>query len=213
MIKGLCGLPGGGKSTSMAEMALRAQKAGRLVFSNCPMRGCYQLSVEMFAKNQFPAGSLVMVDEANMSFNSRQWRMLDHEAYKMFALHRHYGLDLVFATQHPARLDVSIRELIAVWIECSAVRIPFSDKVLWFEQREYLCEDQVFSGAEPVSFRRFLPKKRIYEAFDTMWLMDQKLREEVVPVPWPWPEREKAPSLFERVKLRVGKKKSCPSIR
>ena len=56
-------------------------------------------------------GSLLIVDEAQMIFDSRQWKDTGPGVLRLCEYHRHFGLDIVFITQSPGRLDKSLCRL------------------------------------------------------------------------------------------------------
>lgn len=56
-------------------------------------------------------GSLLIVDEAQMVFDARQWKDTGPGTLRLCEYHRHFGLDIVFITQSPGRLDKSLCRL------------------------------------------------------------------------------------------------------
>lgn len=56
-------------------------------------------------------GSLLIVDEAQMIFDARQWKDTGPGTLRLCEYHRHFGLDIVFITQSPGRLDKSLCRL------------------------------------------------------------------------------------------------------
>ena len=56
-------------------------------------------------------GALMIVDEAQMIFDSRQWKDTGPGVLRLCEYHRHFGLDIVFITQSPGRLDKSLCRL------------------------------------------------------------------------------------------------------
>lgn len=201
MIEAYVGLPGGGKSYALAERAAREIRSGRVVFSNTPIRGTYKVNPEWLVRGRLPADSVVLLDELGLVFNSREWGLFGKEHYEVWCQHRKGGLDLIYAVQAPARVDVSIRELTAIWWECSAFRL-FGDSPVFFTQKAYMDSTDCFSGAEPWKERKMLPRKMIYESFDTLWRLEDKIKEEVPLVLWPFNEKEKKPGLWAGLKER-----------
>lgn len=64
-------------------------------------------------------GSLVVVDEAQMVWDSREWQKTGKESLAFFEYHRHFGLDVVLITQSPGRLD---KGLVRLANECLHVK-------------------------------------------------------------------------------------------
>lgn len=56
---------------------------------------------------------LLIIDEAQLLFNSRDWRNLSRQGWmSFFQQHRHYGYDVLFAAQFDRMLDRQVRSLI-----------------------------------------------------------------------------------------------------
>lgn len=64
-------------------------------------------------------GSLIVVDEAQMVWDSREWQKTGKQALAFFEYHRHFGLDVVLITQSPGRLD---KGLVRLANECLHVK-------------------------------------------------------------------------------------------
>lgn len=64
-------------------------------------------------------GSLIVVDEAQMVWDSREWQKTGKQALAFFEYHRHFGLDAVLITQSPGRLD---KGLVRLANECLHVK-------------------------------------------------------------------------------------------
>lgn len=64
-------------------------------------------------------GSLIVVDEAQMVWDAREWQKTGKQALAFFEYHRHFGLDVVLITQAPGRLD---KGLVRLANECLHVK-------------------------------------------------------------------------------------------
>lgn len=64
-------------------------------------------------------GSLIVVDEAQLVWDAREWQRTGKQALAFFEYHRHFGLDLVLITQSPGRLD---KGLVRLANECLHVK-------------------------------------------------------------------------------------------
>lgn len=64
-------------------------------------------------------GSLIVVDEAQLVWDAREWKNTGKEALAFFEYHRHFGLDVVVITQSPGRLD---KGLVRLANECLHVK-------------------------------------------------------------------------------------------
>ena len=58
-------------------------------------------------------GDLIIIDEAQNFFNSRDWQTKTNRAFGKWASeHRHIGVDLILITQNVERIESSVRSLI-----------------------------------------------------------------------------------------------------
>lgn len=112
MIIAYTGMPGGGKTTALAWRAMKAQKQGRMVFSNINIKGTYKISFEDIINYRFPEGCDIIIDESGRWFNSRKWATLPEDVFDLFTMHRHLQTNLYIAVQSFARIDKSLREVV-----------------------------------------------------------------------------------------------------
>ena len=117
MITCYFGLPGCGKSTMLAKIAakeLRRIRKGKSpykrVLSNYYIAGCDKLHFDMIGKVDM-SNSLILIDEISLDADSRDFKQFNHDLKQFFILHRHYGVDVVYATQQYDGVDRKIREL------------------------------------------------------------------------------------------------------
>ncbi len=179
MIKMFCGRPGSGKSYIASKQAIKFMEKGRPVFSNYPIcfhSGKYeyrslQLTRDMIRKGAYPPGSLIIVDECNHWFNSRNFKEFNVQDLIFFTQHRHIGLDMFLISQHPQRVDVSIREIVNLYYEIINIG-PFS---LIFKYDNI--EDYSTGKQFPQIIWRF---PQVFTAYDTNYFADSfDNREEV----------------------------------
>ena len=132
------GVPGAGKTTFAAYLVRQAAKESRIVkfcrvhesgrvcrwvlasgllkrsvpvWSNVPIRGAYQIDVkEDLGKYQIEDGSLI-IDEAGIDFNSRQYKSLPMSIIKWLKLHRHYRMSVDVLSQSHEDMDITLRRL------------------------------------------------------------------------------------------------------
>ena len=130
------GTPGSGKSLHTAKIVLDDLRRGLPVICNfeinkdlvkhgyenfqyietfdlCP-EWLIQFSQEHFKDKRVKEDSITLIiDEAQMLFNPREWNQKDRVAWlKFFQVHRHYGYSVILVSQSDMMLDKQIRALI-----------------------------------------------------------------------------------------------------
>jgi len=126
MIRAFTGLPGAGKSNALADVAHKALKDGRLVFSNIAIKGTFKITPEDMINYRFPRNAVVLLDESGRTFNSKNFKTLPAEFFDLFTLHRHLGLEMYVAVQDFGMIDITLRRVIEVtyWIKNIPI-LPF----------------------------------------------------------------------------------------
>lgn len=131
------GVPGSGKTTYAAYLARQAQKESvviRLcrrfpnrftnwilsgknwkraipVWSNVPISGTLRLNAkEDLGVHLIQDGKLI-IDEAGVEFNNRDYKSFPKPAIKFFKYHRHYGVSVDVFSQSFEDMDVTLRRL------------------------------------------------------------------------------------------------------
>lgn len=109
------GVPGSGKTTFASYLAKKDLKKGGKVWSNVPITGTYQLDCKADLGKHMIVDGRIIIDEAGIEYNNRNYKQLDQESIKFFKYHRHYecGID-VFSQSHED-MDVTIRRLAQVY--------------------------------------------------------------------------------------------------
>lgn len=105
------GLPGAGKSYFLSCLADEYIKKGYDVCSNYPIKGTRIISKSDINTDLCLSNCVILLDEAHTLFNSRGFKNFNQTMHEFFSLHRHLGNKIFLVTQHPARLDVVIREI------------------------------------------------------------------------------------------------------
>lgn len=121
MISCYFGVPGCGKTTLLTKIAIKELKNKynpfRKKFSydyiytinfSCP--GCIEISYDDLANFKF-FNSLILIDEITLNADNRNFKQFSHEHKEFFLLHRHLGLDIVYATQNFENVDKKIRDI------------------------------------------------------------------------------------------------------
>ncbi len=133
MVSGYFGLPGCGKTTFLAKMAqqeLRRIRAGKSkyvrVLTNFYCVGCYKFDFNDLAV-YLVEDSLILIDEITLFADSRDFKSFPHAIKWFFLMHRHYGNDIVYFTQHYNNVDKKIRDVtFELWFVSSGRILPIS---------------------------------------------------------------------------------------
>lgn len=105
------GVPGSGKTTFAAWLVKRDLKRGGKVWSNVPITGAYQLEPkDDIGKNMICDGR-VIIDEAGIEYNNRDFKEFSKNALYFYKYHRHYQLAIDVFSQSYKDMDKKIRDL------------------------------------------------------------------------------------------------------
>lgn len=115
---GIYGLPGTGKTTTLAAIATASMNGKRFleippherVFSTIPIPECYELEPEMIGQVDL-SDSLLLIDEATLFWDSRDWKTTPKHVREFFAIHRHQKISICMVTQTFNGLDKRIRDM------------------------------------------------------------------------------------------------------
>lgn len=125
MIKGYFGVPGCGKSTTLVKEYRKNRRKYKHIYTvNLEIKGVEQITKEDFEKYKFP-DSLILWDEITIDYDNRAFKSFSKEAKEAWLLHRHFGTDIIYATQNYENVDKKIRDLtLELWY--------MQKSVVWF---------------------------------------------------------------------------------
>lgn len=106
------GKPGSGKSTMSAILARDHLKKGYTVYSNYPIHGCRELDINRDIMKYNIENALILIDEAGLEHDSRQFKSFSKELVIFYKTHRHYKLRIALFTQFWDDVDKKIRQLV-----------------------------------------------------------------------------------------------------
>lgn len=118
MIIGIFGLPGMGKTTVLTKIAQKSL-AGKsylgvpphqFVYTNFECLGCYKLDFDALGVYAFD-NALILIDEIMLLADTRNFKTFPDRLKRFFALHRHWGIDVVWCSQYWDDCDKKIRVL------------------------------------------------------------------------------------------------------
>lgn len=102
---------GAGKSAYSVKSARSALRRGRPVYSTDYIRGCFKFDVEWLADMKCPEGSLLIIDESALKFNSREFAKISKNVLAYFKKCRHFKNDVILISQTFSDTDKQIREI------------------------------------------------------------------------------------------------------
>lgn len=111
MISALTGLPGFGKTATMAKWGYKAMREGKTVYSNFPLKGAipYNEPLEVLGKVK---NALILMDEAGILLDQLKMFDMPYEVFYELRQHRKDGVDLLLSAQDLLDIAYPFRRLI-----------------------------------------------------------------------------------------------------
>lgn len=105
------GKKGSGKTTLATKLTQKHLKQGDIVFSNAEIYGAYKLDVKDIGFKTFPVNSVLIVDEASLVWDNRDFKKFDTEHVgRYFRLQRQYK-NTVYLFSQNFDIDKKLRDL------------------------------------------------------------------------------------------------------
>lgn len=193
------GTPGSGKSFHCTEIVVNSLKKGINIITNYPidtskikdMKGEYihlsekYITVEYLkkhAKKYHVKGkekqTIVIIDEAQLLFNSRDWNSPDRKEWcSFFTIHRHLGFDFILATQKDDFIDKQIRGLIEYNHIHRNLKKSKLNNIFPFMPTIFVEIVVWYSNNMKISSRFFRYKNYIGEVYDSYIFFDKLLKD------------------------------------
>ncbi len=134
MIYLICGQKGTGKSLFTISLLRKKIRKYDYIFSNFPVKFTKKVDSYNWVFCRFPKNSAILIDEAQLYYNSREFAKLTkngvgNELLDYLTMCRHYDVDVFFITQSSNRIDLQIRELadIVIYLK-KTFKIPFINR-------------------------------------------------------------------------------------
>lgn len=105
------GVPGAGKTTFAAWLTRHDTKRGIPVWSNVPITGAYKLEPKDDIGRYMICGGRVIIDEAGLEYNNREFKSFSKNALYFYKYHRHYQCAVDVFSQGFDDMDKKIRTL------------------------------------------------------------------------------------------------------
>lgn len=109
------GVPGSGKTTFAAYLAKKRRKKAKkkktndLILSNFPLKGAFKI-VKSDIGQYMIHDCLLIMDEAGIDYNNRNFKTFSDDETYFYKFHRHYNVDIAMFSQD-FDVDVKLRKL------------------------------------------------------------------------------------------------------
>jgi hypothetical protein len=111
MIQCLTGLPGFGKTATMAKWGYKAMLEGKTVYSNFPLKGAIPYNDPMEVLG-LVKDALILMDEAGILLDQMKMYDMPYEVFYELRQHRKDGVDLLLSAQDLLDIAYPFRRLI-----------------------------------------------------------------------------------------------------
>ena len=95
------------------------------VWSNVPIQGTYQLNAKSDIGVYMIQDGKMIIDEAGVEFNNRDYKTFPKPAIRFFKYHRHYGVSVDVFSQSFDDMDVTLRRLAQNFYVVRKSAVPF----------------------------------------------------------------------------------------
>lgn len=168
------------------------------VYSNVPIKGTLQLDpMSDIGVNLIEDGKMI-IDEAGIEFNNRNYKSFPKHAIKFFKLHRHYGVSVDVFSQSYEDMEVTLRRLAQNYFVVKKSIIPkvvvikrVKRKVGIDEMTHQIADHYYFDF--PILGTKWIWCPPLWKMFDSYECPELPMKEWI---PWdyvPDPEEEEAP--------------------
>lgn len=111
------GVPGCGKTTLLTKFAVKEIKRikhnrskYKAVYTNFYCKGANRITYDDLKTHKL-YDSLIILDEITLDADNRKFKQFTDDIRDFFILHRHLGIDVIYATQSYELVDLKIRQL------------------------------------------------------------------------------------------------------
>lgn len=161
------GVPGSGKTTFAAWLTKKDLRKGGRVWSNVPISGAYRLEPKSDIGRYMVSGGRVIIDEAGIEYNNRDFKEFSKNALYFYKYHRHYECAVDIFSQGYDDMDKKLRTL--------AQRLYVVKKSIlpWFVYRREIRKKVGISEVtkDIIDEYSFVPLSRRYIFCPPLWKM------------------------------------------
>ena len=176
------GVPGSGKTTFAAWLSRRDLRRKGKVWSNVPITGTYKLDVNKdIGVNHIEKGRII-IDEAGIEYNNRNFKSLPLRQIEFFKYHRHYSTAIDVFSQSYEDMDITLRRLAQNYYVVTKSRLPYFIKIRSIGRRIGI-DENTHQIIDEYDWRCFLFTRRIFTP--TLWkLFNTKSRKQLTEKEW-----------------------------
>lgn len=176
------GVPGSGKTTFAAWLTKRDLRRGGKVWSNVPITGAYVLDPKEDIGQYMICDGRVIIDEAGIEYNNRDFKKFSEDSLYFYKYHRHYELAVDVFSQGFDDMDKKIRTL--------AQRLYVVKKSLlpWFVYRRQIRKKVGINeySKEIIDEYEFVPFSKRYIFAPLLWKSFNTIsRKQLIEKDWP----------------------------
>ncbi|MDP1852065.1 MAG: zonular occludens toxin domain-containing protein [Candidatus Planktophila sp.] len=179
MIEGVVGYPGTGKTYYALDRAMKEMAKGRPVYANFAIEGAKSITPQsMF---DVEPGAVIILDEAQNWFGSRNWREFGNAYMEFFSQTRKKEYTLIWLSQDVSSVDKTIRDRTNIIHRMDSWWGALFGHPLFFTVKTY-------NGAKNVDKEKFLAttswiwfKMSVAESYDTHEIVGTRLVDGIRP--------------------------------
>lgn len=160
------GVPGSGKTTFAAWLSRRDLRRKGKVWSNVPITGTYKLDVTADIGVHHIEKGRIIIDEAGIEYNNRNYKNLPMRQIEFFKYHRHYSTAIDVFSQSYEDMDITLRRLAQNYYVVTKSRLPFFIKIRSIGRRVGI-DENTHQIIDEFYWRCFLYTRRVFTP--TLW--------------------------------------------
>lgn len=171
------GVPGSGKTTFAAYLTKKDLKHGGKVWSNVPISGAYILDPKTDIGNYMICNGRVIIDEAGIEYNNRDFKDFSKKSLYFYKYHRHYQLAVDVFSQGYDDMDKKLRTLAQRFYVVKRSILP------WFVKRKQIKKRVGINelSKEIIDEYYFVPWSTKYIFCPPLWKMFNTISREEYP--------------------------------
>lgn len=176
------GVPGSGKTTFAAWLSRRDLRRKGNVWSNVPITGTFKLDVTADIGVHHIEKGRIIIDEAGIEYNNRNYKNLPMRQIEFFKYHRHYSTAIDVFSQSYEDMDITLRRLAQNYYVVTKSRLPFFIKIRSIGRRVGI-DENTHQIIDEFYWRCFLYTRRVFTP--TLWkLFNTKSHKKLIAKEW-----------------------------